>query len=47
MLYRIALWYSFAAARAGVTQCLRGGKEHCVSPARAAAKETRALRDQF
>ena len=34
---------SFAAARAGVTQCsspLRGGGQHCVTPVRVAAKET-------
>ena len=45
--YGTVLIVSFAVARAGVTQCSRGGKEHCVTPARAAAKETTALRDQF
>ena len=45
--YGTTLIVSFAAARAGVTQCSRGGKDYCVTPARAAAKETTALRDQF
>ena len=45
--YGTTLIVSFAAARAGVTQCSRGGKEHCVTPARAAAKETTPMRDQF
>ena len=30
--YGAALIVSFAAARFGVTQCSRGGKEHCVTP---------------
>ena len=45
--YGTAFIVSFAAVRAGVTQFLRGGKEHCMTPARAAAKEATALRDQF